>query len=131
MTDDLVDAQEQTNLERLPLLRQYEERRKYPRVDLQVPVTVTTREGTVVDARLRNVCAQGVQLRCEPNSAQTLHPRGTRIPSAGGAFIAFRFDLPIGGETRSFTASGRLCYIAACRPGGRPRRWIRQRPDAG
>ncbi len=105
---------EATDFDKLPLLRYYEERRAYPRIDLAVPVVISTRGGEVLRGRSRNVSAEGMQLRCDRSTAKQIHPEGTQIKPGAGPTLAFRFELAIEGEARRFTALGRLTYLSPC-----------------
>ena len=113
MAEDVTDPGADTNYSLLPVLRHYEERRCYPRIELRLPVIVTTAEHEVLHARLRNLCAEGVQIRCGPETAAKLHPLGTRIAPGAGPQVMLRMDLPLAGGTRTFAGAARLSYIAA------------------
>ena len=112
MSHQTPDPGSDTNLNQLPVLRHHEEQRRYPRIDLRLPVNVTTEDHHVVNARLRNVSAEGVQIRCTARAAARLHPRGNHIAPGPGPEVMLRFDLPVAGEQRPFAASARLHYIA-------------------
>ena len=114
--NDTERSGEETNLRELPVLNYYEERRRYPRVDLRTPVTISTRDGRELQGRTRNLSAGGLQLRCDRETSSILHPTGTHIKPRQGPSIMVRFDIPLKGKQRSFAAVGRLVYIAACRP---------------
>ncbi|NIR29776.1 MAG: PilZ domain-containing protein [Gammaproteobacteria bacterium] len=114
--NDTERSGEETNLSELPVLNYYEERRRYPRVDLRTPVIISMRDGRELPARTRNVSAGGVQLRCDRQTSSILHPTGTHIKPRQGPSIMLRFDIPLRGKPRPFAAVGRLIYIAACRP---------------
>ena len=117
MTQATGHGNEVTNLGMLPVLRHYEEKRSYPRIDLRVPVMISTADGGILKGRTRNLSAEGLQLRCDGTTAKILYPPGTQIPQGEGPAIIIRLRLPLGGEKRSFVAGARLAYIAACRPG--------------
>ena len=51
-----------TNLDLLPLLKLYEDQRKYPRIELRIPATLVTSEREVVRAFTRNVTPDGLQV---------------------------------------------------------------------
>ena len=106
---------EETDLFELPLLRIHESRRRCPRVDLRVPVTVSTADREMIRARTRNLGPEGLQFRCTGSAAAVLHPRGTKIGSDQGAIIVLRMALPLHGRRHEFIATGRLTYLAARR----------------
>ncbi len=109
MYNDNRDA-EATDLKKLPLLGYYEERRSYPRIDYRGDVIIST-AGKVLNGRLRTLSGEGMQIRCTPQTARTLHPRGTRIAPGKGPSVMLRFDLMIGGKPQTFVAQGILSYI--------------------
>lgn len=113
MTDEATPRGEDTNFNLLPVLRHFEDKRRYPRIDMHTPVIVTTGEHHVLRARLRNLSAEGLQIRCDPETARTLHPRGTQIVPGTGPEVMVRFDIAIGEHSRPFAGRAQLCYIAA------------------
>ena len=111
---------EETDLFELPLLRIHESRRRCPRVDLRVPVTVSTADRAMIRARTRNLGPEGLQFRCTGSAAAVLHRvgrrgAGTKIGSDQGAIIVLRMALPLHGRRHEFIATGRLTYLAARR----------------
>ena len=108
---------EDTDLSELPLLKLYENKRGCPRVDLRVPVTVSTADREMIRARMRNISPEGLQFRCPAAAAARLRPDGTVIDRESGAVVMVRFNLPVGDDSQPFVATGRLIYIAARRPG--------------
>lgn len=106
---------EGTDLRQLPVLSYYEERRRYPRVDLRVPVIISSHQHKVLRARTRNISAEGLQIRCDRETSRALHPSGTPIPPKAGPSVMLRLDLTLHGQVRRFVAEGRLVYIAVCR----------------
>jgi hypothetical protein len=116
MTDPPHEFGEDTNLGLLPVLRHFEEQRCYPRVDLRTPVIVTTDAHEVAHAHIRNISTDGVQLRCDPQTASILHPRATHIVPGTGAMVMLRFHVPVSGRDRPFAARARLTYIAVKNP---------------
>ena len=59
MSEPKSDDGEATDFRKLPVLAYYEERRTYPRVDLRIPVLLTTAAKEVFKARVRNISADG------------------------------------------------------------------------
>lgn len=104
---------EDTNYNLLPVLRHYEEKRRYPRIDVRSPVIVTTGDHQVLKARLRNVSAEGLQIRCDPGTARALHPRGTQIVPGTGPKVMVRFELDVRGTMAPIAGHAQVCYIAA------------------
>jgi hypothetical protein len=113
MTSNPESSDPETNLEQLPVLRYYEERRRYPRIDLRTPVILTTENHQVLKVRMRNLSAEGLQIRCDRATASKLHPRGNQIAPGTGPQVMLRFELPIKGNLHPFAGTARLCYLAA------------------
>ena len=101
---------EATDLGLLPMLRYYEGRRSYPRVEFKGDVIIAA-AGKILSGRLRTLSAGGTQIRCTPQTARTLHPRGTFIAPGKGPIVMLRFDLPSKGQRTTFAAEARLAYI--------------------
>jgi hypothetical protein len=117
MLDTDEDVGEATDYSQLPLLRMYENRRATPRVDTRFPVILTTADHQVLQAQVRNISADGLQLRCNPDTARAVHPKATAIPATGGPKLMLRFELPVRGRKHPFAAVGQLRYMTVSRPG--------------
>ena len=106
---------EDTDLTKLPLLKLYEYQRSCPRVDLRLPVMVTTEDNEMIRASTRNISPDGLLLRCGAAVAGRLRPGGKQIKANDGPTVILRFSLPAGDTEHDFVAPGQLTYIAfAC-----------------
>lgn len=101
---------EATDLGLLPMLRYYEDRRSYPRVEFKGDVIIAA-AGKILRGKLRTLSAGGTQIRCTSQTARTLHPRGTHMAPGKGPIVMLRFDLPANGQRTTFAAEARLAYI--------------------
>jgi c-di-GMP-binding flagellar brake protein YcgR len=117
MTDHAPELGEDTNFSLLPVLRHYENKRRYPRVDVRVPVLITTAAHDVLKARMRNLSAEGMQIRCDAETAKTLHPKGTQIVPGAGAKVMVRFVIEVRGAPMAIAAQAQLRYITAKKAG--------------
>ena len=117
MNQEAEESYEDTNSDLVPLLRHFEDKRRFPRVDVRCDVVVTTTEHEVVKVRMRNLSADGLQIRCEPEVARVLHPRGTQIVGDNGPELMLRFALQTVQGREDFAAEGQLRYIVAKGPG--------------
>ena len=102
---------EDTNFQVLPVLRYHEEQRDYPRVDLRVPVALSTRERRVIHATTRNISPGGMQIRCDRAAAQRLHPSGSHIAPGKGPPVIVRTKLPVCEGEQPFVGVARLTYV--------------------
>ncbi len=101
---------EATDFKKLPMLGFYEERRSFPRIEYQGTVIISV-AGKVMSGSVRTLSAEGIQIRCSPKTARTLHPRGTHITPGKGPVVMLRFNLPIDGLEETFVAEAKLTYI--------------------
>ena len=116
MSNDTPHTGEDTNFKLMPMLRHYEEKRRYPRIDMRLPVIVTTGDNEVLQARLRDISAEGMQIRCDPEIAGRLHPQRTQIMPGAGPEVMVRVELTTADGTRPLAGRARLCYIAVKSP---------------
>ena len=113
MTSDPESPAAETNLDQLPVLRYYEDRRRYPRIDMRSPVILTTEDHQVLSVRMRNLSAEGLQIRCDRETASKLHLRRNQLVPGTGPKVMLRFELTIKGAPLPFAGAARLCYVAA------------------
>ncbi len=99
-----------TDLQKLPMLGHYEERRSYPRIDYREDVIISA-GGQILNGRVRKISVEGLQVRCTPDTARTLHPRGTRITPGKGPVVVLRLELPVDGKPCTFAAEAQMTYI--------------------
>ena len=110
MTGNDPQDGEATDPNLLPMLSHFEERRSYPRIDYRGKVIITA-GGKEVSGRVRKISIEGLQIRCSPESAKILHPRGTHITKGQGPIVNLRLELPVEGSQNSFAAEAELTYI--------------------
>ncbi len=67
---------------RRPEHHEFECRRAFPRVKLQMPVQIGLPGGEVVCARIYNITPDGLQVRCDRATARSIHP-GREPPASG------------------------------------------------
>ncbi len=113
MARDTSESFGDTNFGQLPLLGYYEQRRRYPRVDVSLPAILTTNDHRVLKAWVRNVSTDGLQVRCDPETARALHPQATQIAPGRQPGVLLRFDLPLERGDCTIATRGRICYMAA------------------
>ncbi len=116
MNQNSTHTGEDTDYSRLSPLRHHENRRRYPRVDLRLPAIVTTQDHRALHVRVRDLSAEGVQIRCDPETARAIHPRQTPIQPGEGPDVMLRVELPVDGQPRMLAAEARICYMAVRSP---------------
>ncbi len=58
------------------LVDKLDEQRRYPRLELGIPVAFRNASGQHCVAKLVNIAPDGIQIRCNTATAQILHPSG-------------------------------------------------------
>lgn len=112
MNDQTELPGEATDFKKLPMLGYHEERRSYPRIDLSVPVMISTEDCQVLHGRVRTISTDGLQIRCDRRTAQAIHPRGTHIAPGSGPKVTLRFELSLAAPPAlAFAAVAQLTYI--------------------
>lgn len=94
-----------------PVPRKHQDKRRYPRVEVRVPVTVTTAEGAVLEAVIRNLSAEGLQIVTDPEAARILNPAGTPIAPGQGAEVTVSFELDEYGAPTALVAAAQLRHM--------------------
>jgi len=92
------------------------EQRGAPRVDLIVPVAFRNGVGQHCAARLSNLSVDGLQVRCNVATAQTIHPRGGRLGPDNQPLLHATAVLPLADGPQTLSIGVRLIY---CRPDDR------------
>lgn len=104
----IADALDETG--RHPLYRVHESRRGYPRVKLRMPVQVGLPGGRVVVARIYNMSPDGIQIRCDRQTAASIVPDTGRIAPGHAPELLVVMRLTAGQATRSHVIRCRLSY---------------------
>ena len=93
------------------LVEKLDEQRQYPRIPLALSVTVRNEEKVKFTLGAVNISPDGLQLRCDVETARLVHPRGGTFVAENAPHVDIGMRLPVGGETRVFTARARLLYL--------------------
>ena len=99
-----------TDLQKLPMPGHYEERRRFPRIDYRENVVISAGD-QVLNGRVRKISVEGLQVRCTPETARTLHPHGTPITPGKGPIVVLRLELPVEGKPCTFATEAQMTYI--------------------
>ncbi len=117
MNEQAIPRGEHTDSKQPRSLPRYRERRRYRRVDLDLPAVIRTSDRRVLKGRVSNISSDGVQLRCDAETARTLHQEGTAVPRGDGPSVLLGLDLQHGhGAPQPVTLTGQLRYVARVRP---------------
>lgn len=93
------------------ILKQYEERRSYPRIELKRNAVVTTEAEEKLSVQVHDISKDGIQLRCSRENAAKLHPSGKRITEDTAPELKLTIALPCSDSQHVFTANGKLKYL--------------------
>ena len=90
----------------------YENRRSYPRLNLLVPVKVQYENGKYAKAELHDISPDGLQIRCDQETANKIHPAQTRILKNAQPSIVVGFSLPQTDVNTEIIVKCAICYFA-------------------
>lgn len=86
------------------------EQRAAPRVEMLVPVAFRNGVGQHCAARLSNLSVDGLQVRCNIATAQTIHPRGGRLGPDNQPLLHATAVLPLADGPQTLSIGVRLIY---------------------
>jgi PilZ domain-containing protein len=95
-----------------PQFERLEDRRKYPRLKLQIPVQVQNQNGKRVAAILYDISPDGLQLRCDRKIADIIHPGGKQIAETDQPSVTVGFNLLQNGTNTEIIVRCSICYFA-------------------
>ena len=91
----------------------HDDRRRMPRIVLRCPARATTGSGSVVDVTIRDLSADGLQLRCDRATAQAIHPSGRAIKNGEKApYVEVDFEVPIRAGAEPVRVLARLVFFS-------------------
>ncbi|MFQ5658784.1 MAG: PilZ domain-containing protein [Gammaproteobacteria bacterium] len=90
----------------------FETRRKYPRIIIDVPVSIRKSKGVLVEAMAHDISIDGLQIRCNRDSAGTLHPSGKFIQENNGPKVEVSFPLSFDEGIETVEAVCQIYYLA-------------------
>ncbi len=96
----------------------YEEKRKYPRVTVDRPMEILC-DGRELQGVIHDISPDGLQIRCDRKTMQTIRPGGKAVKSGTGPLVNVVFRLPVGRRERTIKAEARLYYFVLL-PGEKP-----------
>ena len=93
------------------LVEMLDEVRRHPRVPIELKVALATNQGAKCSARVINISPDGMQIRCDVESAKLLHPQGGKIDPDNGPHVNAAVTLPIGEERRTLATRCQMLYL--------------------
>jgi len=95
----------------------FEDKRKYPRLIMRSLVKLQYQAGGYVDAKLHDISPDGIQLRCDRDSARLIHPSGEQIKGQQKPRVSVTFNLIQNDDSSRIIVSCSICYFAALTDG--------------
>lgn len=89
----------------------YEETRKYPRVHINLPITIYLDNKRFITASIYDISPDGLQVRCTRAVAEALNPRGKRIKYEDNIIVNTKFTVPIDDEQHVVAVSCQIYYF--------------------
>lgn len=89
----------------------YEEKRDYPRVDVNTLAEVHKEDEYDVNVILHDISPDGVQLRCNRKTAHIIHPTGKFLTEKTSPKVVLQFSLPIEGNEREVIVQSKIYYF--------------------
>lgn len=96
----------------------YEEKRKYPRVEVGRPMEILS-GGQTLPGFIHDISPDGLQIRCDRKTMQAIRPGGKAIKGGTGPLVNVVFTLPVGRHEKTIKAEARLYYFVLL-PGEKP-----------
>ena len=100
-----------------PFYAFYEERRAYPRVEMNLPVEIDSLTGGSVMADIHDISPDALQIRCDRLTAQRVLPKGWIARDEPEPVVEIRTNLKLTMGTLAFAARCRVIYVAVCPDG--------------
>jgi hypothetical protein len=94
----------ENNLSASDLLATHEEKRSYPRVTVNSPVTLSLSGSTTLEARIFDVSFEGLRVHCNPDTARQLQDENN-------ASVEIRFTLPLKENLAEIHAHCDIVYL--------------------
>lgn len=89
---------------------QFEERRKYPRVNISEPVVVYYNDNRI-NAEIHDLSSDGIQVRCDRKGFQMIHPSGRFIRKDNALVVNVRFHLKLEGKLTEINVRALMYYF--------------------
>lgn len=90
----------------------FEGRRKYPRIKIESPASIKVSKESIVEAIVHDVSIDGLQIRCDRETASIIHPSGKFIRSGKRPKVEVTFFLHVDGEEEVIIAACVVYYLA-------------------
>lgn len=89
----------------------FEEGRRFPRVPVVLPVTVSFGQNQTIQAVTYDISPDGIQIRCNKYVAQSIHRKEERIPENERPIVDVSLNLTIKKAEKKFIAKCQAVYM--------------------
>ncbi len=96
----------------------FEEKRKYPRIVVDHAAEIRL-GAAVLQGVIHDVSPDGLQLRCDRETMQQIHPSGKSMKGENGPLLKVAFTLPVGRHEKPIEVEARMYYFVLL-PGEKP-----------
>jgi len=93
------------------LLEKYEEKRKYPRIIVDCPVSMLLPGGREVEALAHDVSPGGLQLRSDKQTARILNAENEKLKQGPATDFEVNFTLPLKDVQEKLQVKCKLAYM--------------------
>ena len=100
------------NKKMINLYDMYEEKREYPRININALIEIHKKDEYDLNAILYDISPDGVQLRCNRKTAHTIHPTGKFITEKTAHEVVLKFSLPVRGKEKNVIARSKIYYFS-------------------
>ena len=92
-------------------LQSHEEKRKYPRIVVERPVTLLLSNAKTVKALAYDISPDGIQIRCDQKAVALLKPKGQELKKGEVTELGISLMLPLDGKQEKVVVRCKLVYI--------------------
>ena len=94
------------------LVEQLDEQREQPRIDISAKARIQRSDDAPVSVAVVNISPDGLQLRCDSEAAQKIHPEARQIAPGEAHTVRIAVGLPVADGTRIVTGTAQLLYFS-------------------
>ena len=99
------------NTNKIQSCEYYEESRKYPRIKYKRPVQIYYDNGRSVSASIYDISPDGLQIRCNRETAAALNPNGKNTDRIHNLTVNAVFSIPINNKLYEVKVSCKVYYF--------------------
>lgn len=88
----------------------FDDRRKYPRLQIHLPIKIRTKPGKYVHAKIFDLSPDGLQIRCDRDTGQLIHPVEEAIDFDNKPIVVVAFNIPHHKGEKEIIVRCKICY---------------------